>query len=947
MANLQERSFQYKEVQINNFGGGITDRYVGQNLTKYKTADNLVISNVSRTTVPTLKLRAGYRGYCQDIAEATESPPDTSHYSLNLGYARLHAVNDDMFVAVNSDFHVLEDEISVEAETKDDIDSGDDTILVGTGHGFTENRICYVEGTILPGGLSLKTTYRIILDGTTKIKLYTYDIAAIEEAGTLVQLTANATNRTFKIVQKAYLKKIDKTQTGDPVFTKFGNNYPVSFSRRGPELLAVSRDPISTTADLERPVRVYNSSNADGSVTSHKVEGMEMPLCRTPLLSDGDTAWGSTDIATGTANVDRFYQYAIVFTRKYNIKTDNTVITKKSFGEIAYSKTYYFDEPSDNAVTITLPHVPTSYRTGQNPEDNLVLEVYRTVAGSSTFKFLVELTLASGNSGGFTHAPLNIVFGTTPVTFADTVADEDLGHELYTNGDAKNHINPPRCKYLTTVGDITYYGFIVENLLDPSGETEVRTDYVRPQRVIQSLPGGGGFTADDSFVDVDDMITGLGQAGSFPMIFTKSYIYRIEGMMDSFGIGAVRVKVVNDYAGCVSQESIVSTSTGVYWMGNDGFYFSDGYKTMNLSEDLNESFDKLVNTEKAVATYDKYNHLIHFGVCDNSEITLNNVIWTLNTKTLGFTKSKSTKADFDVVSLVEKRGAIYRSDGSGYIYKHHPDIKKDVERATTSPANDFTTWESIHINFNFLSIATDFQAPGTRKWVKDSTITIKSDTNLGVVPYSSNDDGAKIGDMKDIRELGTVLWGSETFVWGSPDISWRSPETISNVRRFPRSAMRCRRKQLGLKPARISVLRSDIYSGDALISVVQDEDDANLWALTFDPYKQDGVTANAVIWPSADFLYQAHLVFPATGNNYSATGDYTHNFTFKERISDRQITVTGSILTGLDTATYSRSWVLKVFQKDQEMELTNIVIRYAHLSNTGDAYQKEEDGVNE
>ena len=59
MAKLETKFFEYKEINLDQFGGGITDSYVAADMSKYKTVNNLIISNIGTTTKPTLKLRAG------------------------------------------------------------------------------------------------------------------------------------------------------------------------------------------------------------------------------------------------------------------------------------------------------------------------------------------------------------------------------------------------------------------------------------------------------------------------------------------------------------------------------------------------------------------------------------------------------------------------------------------------------------------------------------------------------------------------------------------------------------------------------------------------------------------------------------------------------------------------------------------------------------------------
>lgn len=933
MATEPTRTLRYAEIKIENFGGGITDRYIASDLSKYKTADNLIITNIGPYTRPTLKVRPGFKGYCFDTTNTVESTLATD-YGFNTSYPYMGKMKDEVFVGAGLLFHRLEDEVSNETYSESSIDNANDRITI-TGHGFTDQRLCYLEGGTLPTGLSERTVYRINSVDANTIELYSYDVTSPAGAGSKVDITKTETNVVFKVIQKAYMKEVTRTQSGaggtddNAIFSSMGDDKPISFSMRPNQLLAVARNSTS----LEKPVRIYQKCDDDGSNPVYTVEGMELPNCY-DAVDDYTVLWGSATaadfgkLAGEGSDPDKAYQYAVCFTRRFNIKTETGVVKRKQFGRVSYSKTVNIVEPSSTTVTVTLPNIPNDFEVLQNPytEDaTLVVELYRTVNGGTEF-FKIGSATADNTSA---------------VTIADSTSDANLvmNTPLYTNGGSLNHHNPPPCKYLTTVGNLTYYAYVQE--------TVDGVDFEKPERVMQSIPGTSGEVGSSSYVDLDDTVVGLGQAGSLPIVFTETYIYRLEGKIDSFGVGSVRARVISEFVGCTSHDSIVSTKEGVYWMGNDGFYFSNGVELLDLTTDLKESFDELVNKDKCVGAYDKFNQTIYWGVCDNSSITNNNKVWLLNALTKGFTKAGSKKDDFDIVSLIEKNGGIYRGDTSGYIYKHHEDIKKDTVRDLGAGNTDFVTWKNTHIPFDFLSSSTDFGTAGIRKWVRDTTITVKSSTNIGIMPYSNNDDSAKVKDMKVIRELGTVLWGSEVFVWGSPDIEWRTPETTSNVRRFPRSSMRCRRKQVGLKPAQISVLRSDLYSGDALISIVQDVTDAQKYTLTLNPTKADG-TSNNTIWPSDDFLYESIFCFPVTSTSYDdSSSDYTHELSFESRTSDTIVVVKGGSLTDLTSASYDRKWVLKTYQKDQSIELTGINIRFAPMTNAADRFQSEEEGVND
>ena len=179
----------------------------------------------------------------------------------------------------------------------------------------------------------------------------------------------------------------------------------------------------------------------------------------------------------------------------------------------------------------------------------------------------------------------SVTNGTT--SFNDNVSDTTAqnGDVIYTADGTVDFDPPPQTKYVHVVNNIGYY----LNIQDGA--------QVYPFRLRQSVPGDPDSCPIDFFVDLEDEGVGMSSVKSIPIAYCKKHIYRIENSFDQFGRGEMIPVRISDTVGCVSHNSIVQAENYVFWAGNDGFYASDGYQFIKLSDLFNDRYKKLLEEQ--------------------------------------------------------------------------------------------------------------------------------------------------------------------------------------------------------------------------------------------------------------------------------------------------------------------------------------------------------------
>ena len=503
----------------------------------------------------------------------------------------------------------------------------------------------------------------------------------------------------------------------------------------------------------------------------------------------------------------------------------------------------------------------------------------------------------------------------------DDVIVTEAGETLYTDGGSVEHFPAPKAKYSTVVNSLTWYAYC-ETLDIPDSDT---TPEVNPYRVYQSLPNNPHSVGPLSFFEVDDVITGIGNVNNFPVVFTKTQIYRIESAFDSVvtGVSSPRKKVISDTVGCVSHGSIIRVNDVLVFIAETGVYQTNGYDVKRIPAtdtmyDIIRSFTS--NTAdgglKINSTYDFQRQRVYwsFGAGD-----VDNDRWLiLDVRTGGFTTC-SGLGNFNSSALAFYQNSIYRGDKFGYIHNHDDAFLADQIVDITKPVAD---WQSIHIPFNLKTVAIDYGSPSSRKWVSELSVLISSEINFAMKPTSNNDDNKTVSDLKFIKRVGAFYWGWEEFVWGDDDIAWKVTELKSSKRHFPRGSMRCRHKQIGLEPAETIIYKSDNY-GEADVTYVVPADPS---------FSYVDLTGGGT-WP--DDVENYKISFEEE--------QYSTGYFVEERVSDTRIRV------GMPSITQgaNKKWQIEGKLKQQRFTVKALTSRFAPLDNQGTQYDSREAGGNQ
>ena len=596
------------------------------------------------------------------------------------------------------------------------------------------------------------------------------------------------------------------------------------------------------------------------------------------------------------------YLYRFIYEYEYKVG-DTTFKNVSNFYQVAVTT----GAPIGVGCIVNITNFPDLF----NPRldyDNVKIGIYRTDdsldGGGTIFAKVGEVEATDAGR-----------IANNNVVFADDAPDVDVLNSadlLYTEGGLVEHFKPPKCRYMFIVNNTAYYLNVIEEL--NAG------DEIRPYRFVQSIPNAPAAVDPTFSEDVDDVITGGSHINNLPLVFTRSYIYRIEGSIRADGTGIIRKRVISDTIGCISHRGIVRTGQGVYFAGLHGFYVTDGYQYKLLTEDNDDSYAEIVGSgENIVGTYDEKNELIIWA-CGESGSSENNVAWVLNLKTRKFTKLRGIGMIFN--TIIYRNDVVFRGDELGYIYEHNEQETSDVRRDATKLVSE---WQSERIPYVFETVVVDYGNPHIRKWGQEFTLSVKSDVPAAVALTCNDEDGEKVKVMKEMVFQGSWVWRDDNFFWRDPEFVWRLAETQAKQRRFPRSSARFRRRQVRIEPAIVSLYKSDNIE---TCTLAEDPNDDTRTLATIENGK----------WPTN--ILDDNIYFEVPPNN-----DYYQTaYLIVERLSDTEIIIAGQL--GKTYAGTGRKWVIRGYRRSQRMEIKAMSFKAAPLDNVDGEYKTSESGEN-
>ena len=399
------------------------------------------------------------------------------------------------------------------------------------------------------------------------------------------------------------------------------------------------------------------------------------------------------------------------------------------------------------------------------------------------------------------------------------------------------------------------------------------------------------------------------------MVFCKRHIYRIDGFYDDNGGGSPLHQRISDTVGCVSNTSIVQTDFGTFFAGNDGFYWTDSYKVVKVSNEFNVRYKEVVDNNKRIyGTYDEENSRIYWSAQRdqaNSDVDSCFVIdLRFGARPDSCFTTLSGGDSFSPTSLVFFQKELVRGDKRGYIFKHNKNILTDRVIDTISAPS---TWKEQTILWNYESCAFNFGTTYMRKWVTRINAVLQNETNLSLLITSINDDGRREADLAPIRFRGNVTWGDEDVVWGDDSIIWNYDGFIDEVRRFPAKNLRCNYKQVRMSNAEVIIYNSDTYGAGVV------DNSAKTVTIPGD-------------WSSKTVDYEI----------FFESDDYTRGY-LVTNVSSNVLTYSDS---GNESPLGTQQWVVRGKPKGEVFSLIAYVIHYGIMSKTQEGFRASGTGEN-
>jgi len=604
----------------------------------------------------------------------------------------------------------------------------------------------------------------------------------------------------------------------------------------------------------------------------------------------------SNPLFTYTSGAVNSYLYAFCFTYEYQVGS----VTYLDRGPVLYYATKIETAaPIDagNTVTITLPGVLATPENWDITSNKFKVEIYRTTDVGTVYYKLGD-----------------VIFGAT--NFVDNFTDAVItaNETIYTTGGVYSNDTPPLAKFVHIVNDYGYWANI-----------KTGAEYVTTE-IRQSKTGDPDSVPATFNAYTEQPITGLSSIFDKPIVLCEKYIYRIDNFIADDGSGTMLLRRIDDNAGCISAQSIVQTPVGLFWAGRHGFFWTDGFRVVNISLHLNKAtYPKLVMSEaqqkKICGTYDPNTQRVYWTVSLNNTVVENNRVLVLDLKFPFMPSDTDTGGCFTTwngdnlapTQVFNIGNYIYRGDSKGYIYKHGIEYVTDPKLDLTKAASLWGTQTIIH---TYESCCVDFGSKFYRKWVPRILVSADNSTNLSLAIHSSNDNNRVQGDLKPIIYRNSIQWGDNLPVWDDPTAQWNAQGLIEEWRRFPAGGLRCNYKQITFTNALIKLVDSDL-----------------LGTATINPIAKSATLGGSFTWLSdiADYFL------------YFENDNYTRSF---KVLSQTPTTVIYEDIGSNSPVAGTYKWVLKGKPKGEILTLNGFVVHFAMISKSHTPFSSASVGGN-
>lgn len=650
-------------------------------------------------------------------------------------------------------------------------------------------------------------------------------------------------------------------------------------------------DSNSVIVDSEWQEHVFFSSDSFCSIQKAFVDNGGAYRVRNAGLPDLPAGFS----VTNPSGAGSSYLYAAVLSYTYQVGT----VTYLDRGPVFYYSSAVVGGTINggNTTTVTLP---TTYSPVENWDTaNWKIEIYRTTDAGEVYYKIGQVN-----------------FGT--VSFIDNFTDATISanEQLYTTGGSVSNTTPPKAKYVHMVNDFGYYAHLKEGL-------EVLSTEVR-----QSKAGDPDSVPATFSAFTEQPITGLSSIYDRPLVLCEKYIYRIDNYYADDGSGGMLLRRIDDKAGCISQQSIVQTHLGLFWAGTEGFYWSDGFRVVNISDHLNETYKTFIDSDtkklRISGTFEPSNQRVVWTVGNSDAVSNNPNSWFVLDLKYPFIPTEEKRGgsfttavggdSFLPTQVMHLGNYIYRGDTRGYILKHGLGYTTDVKIDTSVASN---LWGTQTVEHLYESCFLDFGSKFYRKWVPRLLVSADNTTNLSLAISSSNDNNRVTGELRPIRYKNNITWGDSLPVWGDPSALWNKQGLIEEWRRFPAGGLRCNYKQVIFQNALVNIINSDL-----------------LGLATVNP-----ATNTATLGGSFQWLPDIVDYFISFEHD-----NYTREFKITARTPT---TVTYEDTSNADPASAGNyKWTLRGKPKGEVLQLNGYVIHWAYISKSHTPFSSSSLGGN-
>lgn len=631
---------------------------------------------------------------------------------------------------------------------------------------------------------------------------------------------------------------------------------------------------------LERPVILYKKYGASWSVR------------HAPTVQVRTNDWSTSNIAGVDAGAPFTYTYYMITKQEYLLPTGET---RHMYGAIRqYTVTCDIDMNLGGGRWIKFIGATDVFSAINTNDDGIYEE-------TTIWYELYRVSQSGGNAKYVGRDRCG-----TSLLITDTLKDSELGADIYTAGGIQEFDPIMAFKYGDrTTNDICWYAGISRDFnTDTAGAYYSSSYSYSDSKVYQAVKGHFYAAPLDNYIDLGMKVRGIFANGIYPVVICDNGVQRIEGTIGINGVGSLNAKQISD-VGTISCDSCVQVKNNIFYMAEDGFYVTDGFKSICISEHLKERYqtDELNNAYDYMGcVYDSYRNVIIWSIRQNRRLWVLHLDHGIKPESC-FTIYNNPYYQSDGIELTptvfahskfgrstnwgnpvrdERKDVIYAQKGAVTLFRFDKDSYIKYRAKAGGNLTDYSyaiqpEWESGKLQFGTTLL---------KKLITKMVLVLRNDTDVAVDIYHANDGSDTYTQMKSV-----MFFNNSTV-----------DKFVIRMRRFTAGMLKCIFKSIKIKKAYCNLYRSDDY---------------------------DTVTVNA----SGKTALLASGTWPTDCQNYYLYLDddsYTQEYEILV-VSGDTITVSddgGNLSDGA-----GKKWIIKGYPKDQKISLISVEIPYQEHKN--------------